>query len=83
LATDKYLFFSNSDSSDLICAAVKAVRGRFLRSSGPELDEEELFLPPLHVSESVDILHARLAFREHSATVQVTFSGVHTPSDKQ
>ena len=35
LDTDKYLFFSNSDSSALICAAVKAVRGRFFRSSPP------------------------------------------------
>lgn len=32
-ATDKYLFFSNSASKDLIWEAVKAVRGRFFRSS--------------------------------------------------
>lgn len=31
--TDRYLFFSNSFSKALIWAAVKAVRGRFLRSS--------------------------------------------------
>ena len=31
--TERYLFFSNSASSALICAAVNAVRGRFLRSS--------------------------------------------------
>jgi len=64
LATDRYLFFSNSVSSDLICAAVKAVRGRFFRSSGPE----ELLLPPLHLSES----HTRVALRQHSATPEVT-----------
>ena len=33
LDTDRYLFLSNSASSALICAAEKAVRGRFLRSS--------------------------------------------------
>lgn len=33
LATLRYLFLSNSASSDLIWAAVKAVRGRFFRSS--------------------------------------------------
>ena len=31
--TDRYLFFSNSFSKALICAAVKAVLGRFFRSS--------------------------------------------------
>ena len=31
--TERYLFFSNSFSNALIWAAVKAVRGRFLRSS--------------------------------------------------
>ena len=33
LATDKYLFLVNSASRSLICSAVKAVRGRFFRSS--------------------------------------------------
>ena len=31
--TERYLFFSNSFSKALICAAVKAVLGRFFRSS--------------------------------------------------
>jgi hypothetical protein len=68
LATDRYLFFSNSASSDLICAAVNAVRGLFLRSSGPQLDEEELLLSTLHLSGSLDVLHTRLAFLEHPVT---------------
>ena len=37
LLTLRYLFFSNSDSSDLICEAVKAVLGRFFRSSCEQL----------------------------------------------
>ena len=68
MATDRYLFFSNSASSDLICAGVKAVRGRFLRSSGTELNGKELVSPPLHVSDPLDVLHARVAVRKLSAT---------------
>lgn len=44
-ATDKYLFFSNSDSRVFSCVAVNAVRGRLRRSSRvrwrPEAEEVE------------------------------------------
>ena len=45
METERYLFFSNSDSRALICAAVKAVRGRFFRSSAAEAP------PPLKCAE--------------------------------
>lgn len=40
-ATDRYLFLSNSASSDLICAAVNAVLGLFFLSSSDLLSEYE------------------------------------------
>ena len=51
LETERYLFFSNSDSRALICAAVKAVRGRFFRSSAEEPPEPPLMWAELESSE--------------------------------
>lgn len=82
LATERYLFFSNSDSSDLIWEAVKAVRGLFflsslldglLRPANSSVSESENLLSPDdfgHESTATIIINTRTDLFKATKNIQ-------------